>query len=437
MDKSKSQDLQPVSVHNTKKQVSISLPKPSGLEESSHVDLNQFIFNDDTICEQMFGRIIDSPAIHPQNEETITLSPDSPPISQAPYPPTTPFYPPIKPLPQTNTYTHSVLDTGPCYDQSVTPHSSTRMRVPSLCSPVRPSPIYESCCVEHQPQYINCSSQEQRRYTYPGNEGTHSTHVMCSHSQTPFECGECPYSHEVTRKSLARPVSMPINDHSQVYCTRSLKSDQFSSITPNSSLLLVPTSRKNTYMTMASSPNNLSHSTHSTPYRPFCVTCGYENNFVDSRECDSYTQSNSQIPSEREVVSTHESNDYLEDSVCSSQIIASQDSILSSSSSQQTAQSPFDCLSREAPDLNSESTDPQKSFWNQKKKEQRKRNSERERKRLREINRALQDLGDICCFHTHERAHTKVGTIEQAVTVISKMQTSLAYKISAENNTKS
>ena len=454
MNKTKSHDPISGAVHGTEKQRITTPPKSAVLGESSHLDLNQFIFNDDPICDRVFGRIVDSPPTQAHCKQPIdNTPPGSSPLSQAPYSlcdrNDKPYYPPIEPLPQAISYTHSILSTSPCYEQSVTAYPPTRMRVSNPCSP----PLYRSCSVEYQPQFVSRSSQEQRCYTYPAYEGVHTDYDASSHtcmcrnnytadhkprySHSPSQCGDCPYSPVATRGSLSQPTSPPVNDHIQLYCDKPSKSDQFRSIAHNS-----PASRQNATQPPLFPPDscNLSHPIHSTQCAPVCVNCGHENSFAESRECDSYSPINWQVPSETcgEVVSTQESsfNDCIGDSSCSSQFTGTQCSSFSDASSQQTEQSIFDHLSTETFYLSSVSTDKQKSYRSQRRKEQRKQSTERERKRLREINLALKELGDVCCYHTHERVNTKVGTIEQAVAVINSMQTKLTGNTAAENHKK-
>ena len=423
-------------------------PPPTSplLGDLSHPDVNQSIFDEDAICDTIFGRIFDSPPTPLQNtNEALTYRSNSP-LSQTLDRTDTPYYPPIRPLhvphsisswtPQTNTYTHSVLNTDSYCDPPVpTYHLHT------LCPSARHAPPYESCCLEHRPQSMYHSPLEQRHYSHPGCEGTHRTHTctcktnssiypapLSRHSHMPSEDCEYIYSPVGTRRSLSQPVSIPVtSDSSQAHGTRSSIPDQFKNITPSSSPLPGPISRKSTFQAL-SPPNDLPLPTYSTPIASVCVNCCCENRFVESGECDAHTLNNCQIQLETFRESTQEGsvNECLEDSLCSSQLSCTQGSIFSDSS--------FDRLSRETPDLDPTSIDKEKHAKSQKRKEQRKLNCERERKRAREINRAFQDLGDVCCLHTNERAQTKVATIEQAVIIIQKLQDKITCKKIAESN---
>ena len=57
-----------------------------------------------------------------------------------------------------------------------------------------------------------------------------------------------------------------------------------------------------------------------------------------------------------------------------------------------------------------------------KEQQRRKANNERERVRVRDINYAFKELGDICANHTNERAQTKLTILQQALSVIHNLE---------------
>ncbi|KAI6651959.1 bHLH domain containing transcription factor E12/E47 [Oopsacas minuta] len=70
----------------------------------------------------------------------------------------------------------------------------------------------------------------------------------------------------------------------------------------------------------------------------------------------------------------------------------------------------------------SELTDDEISEKLKKEQQRRKANNERERVRVRDINYAFRELGDICANHTNERAQTKLTILQQALSVIHTLE---------------
>ena len=70
----------------------------------------------------------------------------------------------------------------------------------------------------------------------------------------------------------------------------------------------------------------------------------------------------------------------------------------------------------------SELTDDEISEKLKKEQQRRKANNERERVRVRDINYAFRELGDICANHTNERAQTKLTILQQALSVIHNLE---------------
>ena len=70
----------------------------------------------------------------------------------------------------------------------------------------------------------------------------------------------------------------------------------------------------------------------------------------------------------------------------------------------------------------SEMTDDEISEKLKKEQQRRKANNERERVRVRDINYAFRELGDICANHTNERAQTKLTILQQALSVIHRLE---------------
>ena len=70
----------------------------------------------------------------------------------------------------------------------------------------------------------------------------------------------------------------------------------------------------------------------------------------------------------------------------------------------------------------SDLTDDEISEKLKKEQQRRKANNERERVRVRDINYAFRELGDICANHTNERAQTKLTILQQALSVIHNLE---------------
>ena len=380
--------------------------------DSPVFDVDHFLYNNEPLFPTHFERILDSPQFYQDNG---IESPDYGPVSVS-LPNATdssqegdkntqqnpgkarrgsiPF------ISQTDTYpSHHVRQTAPYNftkmtpNASITPSSAKRIIRRSQSAELRQLEMFHSPIQHSQTSYPS-SERTPHSHMCPHHATTHSTPICCNSKYLSLaDSCECPYPPAMNKRCVPQHC---------ITGTPNVKSsvDQFNTPT---------ISKTDRYL-----PNVSVSSSASLCYK----NCGCCNHYREEGVCDSITPISSQGQYDS-CVSTQEGNSY---DIFPLESTTSQDIVLSDTAQHSESFESF------FPNISY----TKREKYSRKKKEEKKRNSERERARIRQINKAFEDLGDLCCLHLKERAQTKVATIQQALDLIQRLQSDIA-KVSFNN----
>ena len=384
-------------------------------EKESFIDPTTCLFGNDLFFELNFEGY-ESPPILPEHQEknsiTITRTPlphsppraiHTPPVCED----SNQFTPPVPSPSRVNApdyFTPPLPTSNIEYFHNVPPNCHPRDTNDKFVSPSHCKPLYQSTLPHHF---------HQEDYRIDQSLFSHSTMPLVIPPDNPQRTNgnNCPYS---PCRSSSCPNS-PVPVYKQAYC------------------------HSNTCITehLPSPKNNNNHPVVPPNYRIFSSnTTHFPNN---SQECVDKRVSRKDVTASSLTISSNEtgvlenallsqtSGSYPDDDYfCSTQQSNTQTSTYSEdthdftevSSQQQEWSPPGNVEINFSPGL--EKLPAEKGKISKK----RKNINERERNRVRTMNMAFKELGDVCALFTNERANTKLATINQALSLLSKLDSS-------------